>query len=134
MASHDSSRPEAPDAATQPAMGKQSKKKKQPQKKQSGEKPPGGPGPSVGTASSDSITKKKKLKRVRVSGDLEKLKKKMWQTISAAEEILLDPDSDSATRLKAIHALVQAGAAYTRLVESTEQAERIAALEAESGA
>ena len=124
MASHDSSHPQTPDAATQFATGKQ------PEKKQSGKKPPGGSGPSVGTASSDPNPKQKKLKRVRSAGSLEKLKKKMWQTISAAEEMLLDPEADSATRLKAIHALVQAGMAYTRLVESTEQADRLDALEA----
>ena len=75
--------------------------------------------------------KKKGPKRPRKVGNLEQLKKKVWQTISTAEEIVVDPDVDHATRLRAIHALVQATGAFTRLVEFTEQSERVAKLEAE---
>ena len=82
-----------------------------------GEQGPGGPPP-------------RRLKRTRTTGDLEKLKKKVWQSISAAEEILLDEHTDNATRLRAIHALIQASTAYTRLVEFDESAQRVAELEA----
>ena len=137
MASNDSSPPVAPDTATEPAAGKPPGTKspgkkppsnKPPSNKPPGKKPPRGP-EAPAEAPGPTGSQKKKLKRVRKAGDLEKLKKKVWQTISSAEEILLDPDSDSATRLRAIHALVQASTAYTRLIDFTEHADRIAAYE-----
>jgi hypothetical protein len=75
--------------------------------------------------------KKPGPKRPRNVGNLEQLKKQVWQTISTAEEIVVDPDVDNATRLRAIHALVQATGAFTRLIDFTEQSERMTKLEAE---
>lgn len=123
--------PQDPSAPESPAdTKKQAARKKAPNRPPPTEPPaadggPGGGNPPVG---------KKGPKRTRTAGSLDKLKKKVWQSISAAEEIVVDPDVDAATRLRGIHALVQASTAYARLIEFSEQSEHIGTLEEEVAA
>lgn len=70
-----------------------------------------------------------KRRRIRKVGDLGDARRKLWQAITAAEDVLLDHETDAQTLLRAVHALTQATAAYTRLVEVNELEARIEALE-----
>jgi len=69
------------------------------------------------------------LKRTRKTGDIHKLKLKVWRMILKAERIALDPDTDNVTALRAIHACVQAGASYLKILENTDLEDRIKKLE-----
>ena len=66
----------------------------------------------------------------RPVGDLEALRRKLWQAVIEAEALLLKPRASVSTKVRAIHALVQAGAAYHRLLQTTELEERVRRLEA----
>ena len=77
-----------------------------------------------------SLGKSSRERPHRAVGDLESLRRKMWQAVIEAEALLLRPRASTATKVRAIHALVQAGAAYHRLLQISEIEERIRRLEA----
>src|SRR5690606_18175891 len=68
-------------------------------------------------------------KKVRKTGDVEQLKRKLWQAIVTAEGISLDAEVDAPTRLRAITALTQASMTFARLVEMTDMAGSLAKME-----
>lgn len=74
---------------------------------------------------------KKKGKRIRKAGTLEKLKKKLWQAITTAEEVLLDEESSASQKLRAVHAITQASNVYAKLFEASELERRLEKLEEE---
>lgn len=88
--------------------------------------PPQG-APSQGAPSPEGS--KKKPKRVRSSGDLKQLQRKLWQAVNTAEEIAMDPDLDPATRIRALHAVVQAATAYLRVSQPAEFEVRLKRIE-----
>ena len=71
----------------------------------------------------------KKRRRIRKVGDLAAMRRKLWQAITTAEDILLDPESDTLTQLKSINAITSASTAYAKLIEVGELEERLTALE-----
>jgi hypothetical protein len=72
---------------------------------------------------------KKQRRKIRKLGDLEAAQRKLWQAITAAEEVLMDEESDSTMVLKATHAISQATSTYARLIEVGEMEARLAELE-----
>ncbi len=72
---------------------------------------------------------KKKRRRVRKIGSLQDARRKLWQAITSAEEVLLDDQSDNQTVLKAVHAITSASTAYAKLVEIGEFEKRLEAVE-----
>ena len=74
-----------------------------------------------------------KLRRIRIRkpGDLATLKKKMWLAVLSAQTILTSPDVTPDQQLRAVHALVQAGGAYAKLLETTDLQEQLEVLKAE---
>ncbi len=71
----------------------------------------------------------KKRRRIRKIGSLTDARRKLWQAITSAEEVLLDDQSDALTVLKATHAITSASTAYARLVEIGELEARLEAVE-----
>lgn len=71
----------------------------------------------------------KKRRRIRKVGDLDAARKKLWQAITTAEDVLLGNESDDVLTLKAVHAITQACTAYAKLVEASELEARLAELE-----
>lgn len=71
----------------------------------------------------------KKRRRIRKIGSIEDAQRKLWQAITAAEDVLLDDQSDSATVLKAAHAITSASTAYAKLMEVGELEARLTELE-----
>ncbi|MCH8961710.1 MAG: radical SAM protein, partial [Bacteroidetes bacterium] len=71
----------------------------------------------------------KKRRRIRKIGDLKDARRKLWQAITSAEEVLLDDQSDAVMVLKATHAITSASTAYARLVEAGELEARVSELE-----
>jgi hypothetical protein len=71
-------------------------------------------------------------KRRRKPGNLQELLRTIWTAILEAEAVLLAASSrqDEEVTLKAVHAVVQAGACYAKLLEAGEIEARLAALEA----
>ncbi len=67
--------------------------------------------------------------RIRRAGDLSDVRLTLWKAIGAAEDVLTDESEKSDLRLRAVHAITQAAAAYAKLVEATEFEARLAALE-----
>jgi hypothetical protein len=67
-------------------------------------------------------------KRRRKTGDLQALQRKLWGAICEADDLIILAEADE-LRLKAIHALVQAGMAYAKVLEIGEHEARLAALE-----
>jgi hypothetical protein len=67
-------------------------------------------------------------RRRRKVGDLAALQRKLWGAICEADGVIVGADADE-LRLKAIHALVQAGMAYAKILEIGEYEARLAALE-----
>lgn len=64
----------------------------------------------------------------RSSGSIEELKVKVWRALCTAEEVLKKAErSDDAIR--AVHAVIQAGTAYGKILKDAELAERLASLE-----
>ena len=72
----------------------------------------------------------KKRRRIRKIGDLTDARRKMWQAITSAEDVLMDPQTDDQLLLKAVHAMTQAVQAYAKLVEVGELEEQLSELEA----
>lgn len=71
-----------------------------------------------------------RLRRIRQPGDAETLKKKLWQAVIAAEDLLLSGDATFSDQIRAVHALQQACTAYAKMLEVTDLAQRIEQLEA----
>ena len=71
----------------------------------------------------------RKRRRIRKIGTLTDARRKLWQAITSAEEVLLDDQSDAVMVLKATHAITSASTAYARLVETGELEARISELE-----
>jgi hypothetical protein len=74
--------------------------------------------------------RKWRLRRPRKPGDLAALQRSLWWAILQAEEVLAGDEPTVEQRLRAIHALSQAGAVYANLLKSSDLEQRIAALEA----
>jgi hypothetical protein len=72
-------------------------------------------------------TEKPTRKRRRKAGDIATLRRVLWASILASEQLLIDNDPDR--RLRAVHALTQASATYARLTETSDLENRIVALE-----
>jgi hypothetical protein len=68
-------------------------------------------------------------KKLRKPGDLQALRRKLWQAILEAERVLLT-NADDEVVLRAVHALTQAAAAYVRLLEADDIEGRLKAVEA----
>jgi hypothetical protein len=66
----------------------------------------------------------------RGPGELQDLRRKVWQAVLEAEALLMRPRASISTKLRAIHALTQVAMAYQRIVQGTELEDRVAALEA----
>lgn len=70
----------------------------------------------------------KELKRVRGPGTIEEARAVAWQNLQAAQQSMLDAES-MGERIRCGHWVTQATLAYARLVETSDQEERIAAIE-----
>ncbi len=68
-------------------------------------------------------------RRTRKTGDLTDARRKLWQALSVAEEVLLGHDTDATTLLRAVHAITQATTAYAKLIEVGELEARLSELE-----
>lgn len=75
-------------------------------------------------------TKKAKRGRTAKPGTVTDLRRRLWQAVEAATDIVTDPEADAALRLRAVHGLTQASGSYLKLVEADEFEARLAALEA----
>lgn len=73
----------------------------------------------------------KRAKRTRALGDLDAMRRKLWQAIVTAEEAMLRAadTGDTAATLRGVHALAQASGAFVRIVEAGEIEPRLAELE-----
>ncbi len=71
----------------------------------------------------------KRRRRIRKIGSLANMRRKLWQAITSAHEVLLDDQSDAVMVLKATHAITSASTAYARLVETGELEARVSLLE-----
>lgn len=76
----------------------------------------------------------KKLKKRVDVGTIDDLKEKVWKGILTAEKILDNKRAANALKLRAVHAIVQAAASYTKIVEAGELEARMQELEAALGA
>ena len=72
---------------------------------------------------------KKRHARLRKSGSIADMKRELWRAILCAKDVLLDPSTDPATTLKAVHAITSASTAYAKLIEVGELEARLAELE-----
>ncbi len=72
-----------------------------------------------------------KLRQIRKPGSLQTLKKKMWRAVLNAEDILTSAHVSPDQQLRAVHALIQAGGAYLKLLETTDLQEQLDLLKAE---
>ena len=70
-------------------------------------------------------------KRKKNLGSVADVRRRLWQAVEAAAEIVSDPASDAGLRLRAVHGLTQASGSYLKLVEADEFEARLAALEAQ---
>jgi len=68
-------------------------------------------------------------KRRHKPGDLTQLRAVLWQTIIEVEALLDTRPPSNDLVLKSAHALAQLAGAYTKLVETCDLANRLAALE-----
>ena len=71
------------------------------------------------------------LKRCNKPGDLRKLQQKLWRAVVASEALLLADGVNFDDQVRAIHALVQAGGAYAKLLEATDLQEQLDTLKQE---
>lgn len=72
---------------------------------------------------------KKKRRRARKVGSLQDALKAQWQAVDIARQIMLDDESEDDKRLKAVHAVTQANAAFAKLMEIGELEARLSELE-----
>ena len=70
-------------------------------------------------------------KHIRKPGDLGTLKKKMWLAVMCAQDILTEDHVSTDQRLRAVHALVQAGGAYGKLLETIDLQAQLDTIKAE---
>lgn len=70
----------------------------------------------------------RRAKKARRAGTVEDVRLKLWNALLRAEDVLMDAD-DTATVLRAVHAMTQGAAAYARIVDAGELEARLAALE-----
>ena len=72
---------------------------------------------------------KKRHARLRKSGTIADMQRELWRAILCAKDILLEPSTDPATTLKAVHAITSASTAYAKLIEVGELEARLTELE-----
>jgi len=72
---------------------------------------------------------RRKHARLRKSGTSADMQRELWRAILCAKDVLLEPSTDPATTLKAVHAITSASTAYAKLVEVGELEARLAELE-----
>ena len=72
---------------------------------------------------------KKRHARLRKSGTIADMQRELWRAILCAKDVLLEPSTDAATTLKAVHAITSASTAYAKLVEVGELEARLAEIE-----
>ena len=65
------------------------------------------------------------------TGTLNDLLRTMWQAVHEAKAVLVSAAArkDEEVTLKAVHAVIQAGSAYAKLLETSELETRLAAVE-----
>lgn len=73
--------------------------------------------------------KEKRLRKAAKAGTLDAARLTLWNALAAAEDVLFDGAAEAAVRLRAVHAVTQASAAYVKLVEACELEARLGALE-----
>jgi hypothetical protein len=73
------------------------------------------------------MTDSRRPKRIR-TGSLNALKRRVWASVLAAEDLLSHDDPQ--TRLRAVHAVSQAAACYRAVYADADLDARLAALEA----
>jgi hypothetical protein len=71
----------------------------------------------------------RKRRRAEKAGSPADLQALVWRAITAASEVVADPATDTSTRLRAVHAVTQAAASYTKLIEAVEFDARLRAIE-----
>ena len=71
----------------------------------------------------------RKRRRAEKAGNPADLQIIVWRAITAASEIVADPSTDTATRLRAIHAVSQSAGSYTKLIELVEFEARLRSIE-----
>ena len=71
----------------------------------------------------------KQRKAAQRAGSPDDLQMVVWHAVSAAAEIVRDPNADAATRLRAVHAVTQAAGAYAKVYEAVEVDARLRAIE-----
>ncbi len=72
---------------------------------------------------------KKRHARLRKSGTIADMQRELWRAILCAKDVLLEPSTDAATTLKAVHAITQACSAFAKLTEISELEARLVELE-----
>jgi len=70
----------------------------------------------------------KKRKRIRKAGDLQAVKRRLWEAIENAVAIMRTAEDDALV-LRCVHAITQATASYTKIIESAEIEARVTELE-----
>lgn len=73
----------------------------------------------------------KRQAAAETAGTVSDLRLKLWRALAVATDMLDDPGSDAASKLKALHALTQASGVYLKVVEVGELEARLNALEAQ---
>ena len=71
----------------------------------------------------------KSRRRIRKIGDLTDARRKLWQAITTAEDVLLDDETTAEMELRAVHAITQACSAFAKLTEISELEARLTELE-----
>ena len=69
--------------------------------------------------------------RVRKSGNIDELKARHWAAIVVAGKLLKAEGASYSQQLSAIHAIVQASGSYARLLETTDLARQLTAIQKE---
>ena len=72
---------------------------------------------------------KKRHARLRKTGTIADMQRELWRAVLCATDVLLEPSTDAATTLKAVHAITSASTAYAKLIEVGELDARLAELE-----
>lgn len=72
-----------------------------------------------------------RVPRVRKSGNIDELKARHWAAIVVASRLLKVEGASYSQQLSAIHAIVQASGSYARLLETTDLARQLTAIQKE---
>lgn len=75
------------------------------------------------------MAKSYKYKRIRKTGSIQDLKRRIWQGINECERIILEEDHTDSQKIQAVHALNSSAKAYLKIIEVSELESRITALE-----